>query len=144
MHIQTDRAQLRCHHCGRDYATEYWEGMGYYTWHGLEPCPNPLVCHRCYRDAPAEAMPSQAVMPDTPLPEVRFYPVTKRCYLCEAIWEGKAFTEQPAAAAPLPGVCPVCVAKDEAHMHTLTTVRQPEPVTPAPLARPTRIFGYDD
>lgn len=51
------------------------------------------------------------------------YTVAKKCYECGTEWEGQAFTSQPEGAARLPGICAVCIGKDEARVRELTKPR---------------------
>lgn len=70
--------------------------------------------------------------------------VRKCCVLqyagCLKEWDGPAFSEQPAGARPLPGVCRVCGAIEDAEL--ARRAMPPEALVPE-LRRPRRTSDLD-
>lgn len=137
------RAAMPCENCGTNFAVAYWEAMGYWTWNGLEPAPDPIVCRSCRRDLNPDAADFPRWTPERAAIEARVQIVSesrKQCRTCGGEWDGLIFGPSASKGSPLPfGICPTCSAKDEARP-VMAKPPVPEPV----LSRPTRVFGYED
>lgn len=73
------------------------------------------------------------------------YTVAKKCYECGAEWDGNTFTEQPAGAPRLPGICAGCLEKDAARVAELTRHRvEPGPSADTELTPPRPVGNADD
>ena len=140
----SDRAAIPCENCGRDFSRDYWEASSYWTWDGLEPRPDPIVCRSCRRDLNPDAADFPRWTPERAANEARVQLVSesrKKCRTCGGEWDGLIFGPTPAKGSPLPfGTCPTCSAADEARDRKPMRPVQPEPE----LTRPTRVFGYED
>lgn len=128
--------EILCHHCGQDYAREYW-AMGL--------AADPRVCKSCRRDlnrdaadAPRWTPTSKVVLEAARVQLVS--PSPKQCRTCGGVWDGLIFGPPPCKDAPLPfGICPACSAKDEA-----SAVPEVPLGVPLTLARPQRTLEGAD
>jgi hypothetical protein len=125
--------EIVCHHCGRDYAHEYWAGKG-------DPC----VCNSCRRDTNTDAadaprwVPGAHVVEQSPTTVVTT--ARKRCRVCGGEWDGLIFGASPAKGSPLPfGICPKCGAEDDAFMARLNAKVVPMGMPLPELAHPQRV-----
>lgn len=135
-----------CHHCGRNYAPEYWDSADPGDQVRLEPPVDPRVCPTCSRDTNPDAGPSSWVRPTLELGPVTVIVRVgaKRCLGCGAHWQGNLFGEAKGDEVSN-GWCRYCLDKDELLTQTLTARRVEAPVKNAPMARPTRTYdGLDD
>lgn len=116
-----------CHHCGRDYFTDYWMA----TDPGDRPKPTRpgdlYVCDLCCRDTNPEAGPSRwkRSTRDTAAVTVPVYDVRRQC-ACGTEWMGKAFNRSTDGEVR-PGMCVACMEVDDAK---LSAMMQRTEVTP--------------
>src|SRR6266566_2274604 len=111
-------AAICCHHCGRDYACEYWAMAGK---------GDPFLCRSCRRDTNRDAAEAPRWAGEIAMPEPRLRAMVvsqsrKRCRVCGGEWDGLIFGPPASKGSPLPfGICPSCDAKETAYLQTLTT-----------------------
>jgi len=142
-------SQVICHHCGSDYAREYWDSADPGDQLPLEPKVDPCVCLSCRRDTNPDAADAPLWTPrevqtfaDEPL---IVSPARKQCRVCRGEWDGLVFGLSASKGSPLPfGICPTCDAQEETRLVAFTHRPRTVETPPAPLQRPTRVFGYDD
>ena len=105
-----NHAPIICHHCGMDYAHEYW----------VRPAADPFVCFSCRRDTNPEAADAPQWTPQLkPQEAIREQVVTearKQCRVCRGEYVGRILGPAPSKGSPLPfGICDPCgVAEDRA------------------------------
>jgi hypothetical protein len=127
-------AAITCHHCGRDYAREYWASIG-----KGDPC----VCNSCRRDTNIDAADAPRWTPGAAAAELAREQVVsqsrKRCRVCGGEWDGLIFgSSGRAPGVPLPfGICPACSAEEDAFVAHQMAKIVPMGV-PLELARPQR------
>jgi hypothetical protein len=127
-------AAITCHHCGRDYAREYWASIG-----KGDPC----VCNSCRRDTNIDAADAPRWTPSADAGELAREQIVsqsrKQCRVCGGEWDGLIFgSSGRAPGAPLPiGICPDCSAEEDAFVARQTAKIVPMGV-PLELARPQR------
>lgn len=102
--------EILCHHCGRDYAHEYWAipGKG-------DPC----VCNSCRRDTNADAADAPRWVRELVGAETRREAIVtetrKQCRVCRGEWDGIVLGPPPSKGSALPfGICPKCGAEEDA------------------------------
>lgn len=141
-------AEIICHHCGRNYARQYWLVGG----------SDPRVCNSCRRDtnpdaadAPRGSQPPREDLPplaEAVAPYMIVSKARKKCRVCGGEWDGLIFGPTVDATkgsdAPLPfGTCDACADADERTTAAMSA-RTVSATAPLPeMRRPRRMTGLD-
>lgn len=123
--------EILCHHCGQDYARDYW---------GHPAKADPCVCTSCRRDTNPDAADAPHWIPqpqESALARVAVVtPARKQCRMCRGEWDGLIFGPAP-KGSPLPfGICPTCGAEEDRQLAAMAA--RTVPVGMPLLARPRR------
>lgn len=154
-----NRPPIICHHCGRDYAREFWLSGGSFEhpfMPGVTKLANHVVCPSCCRDTNPDAADAPRWVPSAPAPSgataelveplaVLVTQSRKQCRTCGGEWDGLIFGPSATKGSPLPfGICDACADAEEARIAAMRVVPVVSATALPEMRRPRRVVGLDD